>query len=205
MSKSTLDRASEWLLGPAQPAQTAPEAEQDPQSLYGNAFLGGLFDFGEDDGGAAIREMVAETRADIGARVALDELLTTEEGVDGKANVTPEEYEEMVALYADISRGKTNLKIDTSGMSDEEAEAFRSGTMADMAKLMQTKSGRALFDELAHNEDGRTVTLRGASDPDAPSTSPLWKGREFAHLDVEEQWEQNAALERGEQLDSRIQ
>lgn len=201
--KSYLGHATEWL-GVSAPTTQVPDPEQDAQALYGNAFVGGLFDQGEDDGGAAFRELVEEASANVAARVELQKKLTTEAGVDGKAQVSPEEFEETVELYSDIRRGKTNLQIDTTGMTAAQAAAFTNGTMDDMATLMQTKSGREMIESIARNDDGRKVVLGQAEDPNAPKTSPLWQGRRHADLDVQEQWELDGALRGGNELDSRV-
>lgn len=63
--------------------------------------------------------------------------------------VTADEYEDIVRQYSDIRLGRTDIDIDTDGLSEEDAAAFRSGTMSDIADILQTSSGRQLVDSLA--------------------------------------------------------
>ena len=55
-------------------------------------------------------------------------------------------------MYSDIRMGKTNIEIG-GGLSGEELEAFKNGTMEDMARILQTKSGRELLKHTMHAED----------------------------------------------------
>lgn len=118
----------------------------------------------------------------------------------GKASVSQEEYDEIVALYSDIRRGKTQLKLDTAGLSEEDAAAFRQGTMGDLASMMQTPSGRALLAELAHGNNGHTTTLgHTAEDPDNEASLP---GLDMN--DVDDRWKLHNALHGGGGANSRV-
>lgn len=64
--------------------------------------------------------------------------------------VTQAEYDRIVREYSEIRLGRTDLQIDTSGLSEADAAAFRDGTMSDIADIMQTESGRGLIGSLAH-------------------------------------------------------
>lgn len=83
--------------------------------------------------------------------------------------MTQAEYERMCNTYSDIRRGEANLRLDTAGMTAQQATAFQSSTMNDIASMLQTGSGRDLVEALAHeagpNGAAHTTTIRGIADP----------------------------------------
>ena len=204
-----MDKASELIAGESQPPAATPAATLDPQAQYGNAAVLGFLGLGEDeDDKKWMREMFEETRDAINEQIAAEKLKEKlhvgEDAVEGKANVSQEEFDRMVKLHSDIRAGKTHFKFDTGNLEADDAVAFKNRTMDDMAKMMQTPSGRALLSELARDEDGHPVILNHASDANAPTTSPLYKGRTYDYLDAQEREEQAAALERDDPTGSYI-
>lgn len=204
--------ASSFLLQSAEPAvqpAVAPR-ELDAQDLFGNAFLASSLFGGQDEEGSALRDLVQQTREAIEHEIVADQLrdkLHVGEGAqEGQASVSQEEFDEMVQLYSDIRKGKTQLQWDTSsfGKDKDAAEAFKNGTMEDLSKIMQTPSGRAMLKELAHNERGTKVRLGPSDDPNAPGTSPLHGGRTFDQLDTEERWALDRAIREGKPLDTAV-
>lgn len=93
------------------------------------------------------------------ARSALaDKFKLTDDATPGARNgneVSPEEFDRIAGMYADISNGHSDFKFDTAGMSKEEAAKFKTGTMDDMAKIMQTESGRELLGHLAYDANDK--------------------------------------------------
>jgi hypothetical protein len=82
--------------------------------------------------------------------------------------VSQAEFNRIAILYSDLRMGDTNVKWGTSGMSEDDAAAFKSGTMDDIADILTTTQGRELMDQLAYQEvDGRdlTTTLGRAANP----------------------------------------
>ena len=81
--------------------------------------------------------------------------------------VTETEFQDRIArTYSDIRLGRADLKID--GSSSKDPEQFQEDMMDDVGDIMQTKSGRAMVNELAYNTNGvdergrpihRTTTL----------------------------------------------
>jgi hypothetical protein len=200
------------VIGEEPEQAVSPAQTPDAQALYGNSFLAcNLFGGSGEEDKAALRQMVEEVREGVDRQMAEDELrekLHVGEGAaDGQAAVSQEEFDEMAALYSDIRRGKTDIQFDLSRFGDnkEAAEAFKNGTMADLSSIMQTPSGRAMLKELAHSENGTKVTLGKANDPDHPETSPLYKGRTFEQLDMDERWAQKAELDQNKPVSSRIE
>jgi len=83
--------------------------------------------------------------------------------------VSPDEFERMSHMYADIMGGRSDLKIGgtmddgskyapATRLDDKELEKFRSGALGDIATLMQTESGRELLEKLAYTGDKHHVT-----------------------------------------------
>lgn len=72
--------------------------------------------------------------------------------------VTPEQYEKVVKLMADIELGRTNIVLETHGM---DTLGKRDAMRGDLADIMQTDSGRALLGELAHRKDGHHTFING--------------------------------------------
>jgi hypothetical protein len=148
------------------PAEQALPVQADAQGLWGNSFLGSWFGGGDQQPLAAkagLGELVEAEVDELKARQELADKFDTENplGSPGKAAVTPEQFDEIVKTYSEIRRGKTNLTFDTSGMTPEQAAAFESGSMQDIAKLMQTESGRQMLSELAYNDKGLKTTIGG--------------------------------------------
>lgn len=91
-------------------------------------------------------------------------------GPRNQNQVTQAEYEEIARTYSDIRLGRSDLKLDTAGLSEEDAAAFRAGTMSDIGNLLQTQSGRGLVRSLAYaplQADGtshRTTTISRRND-----------------------------------------
>lgn len=91
-------------------------------------------------------------------------------GPRNQNQVTQAEFEEIARTYSDIRMGRSDLQLDTAGLSDADAEAFRSSTMGDIGNLLQTESGRGLVRSLAYaplQADGsshRTTTISRRND-----------------------------------------
>lgn len=91
-------------------------------------------------------------------------------GPRNQNQVTQAEFEEIARTYSDIRLGRSDLKLDTAGLSEEDAAAFRAGTMSDIGNLLQTQSGRGLVRSLAYaplQADGtsrRTTTISRRND-----------------------------------------
>jgi hypothetical protein len=65
--------------------------------------------------------------------------------------VSQQEYQDLCRNYSDIRMGRGDLTIDTAGLGDEQAEAYRSGVMTDIASMLQTQSGRGEIAGLSNN------------------------------------------------------
>lgn len=87
--------------------------------------------------------------------------------------VTAEEYAEITETFADIYRGRSDIQIDDS-LPAERRDAFKMGVMNDLARVMQTPSGRELVDSL-HRAPSRgflkgdrktTITQHGGGNGD---------------------------------------
>lgn len=79
--------------------------------------------------------------------------------------VTQEEFQKAARMYSDIRLGRGDLVFDTGGLSDEDAKAFRDGTMNDIGNILQTPSGRELISRLSDQKDDYTTKLTKAPDP----------------------------------------
>lgn len=138
----------------------APAREPDQQDLYGNAFLGGLFG-GDSEKSDSLKPWMADVLSGAHRQVTAMQLrekfATGDEPEEGKAWVDEEEFEAIVALHSDIALGRTQLQIE----GDSE---HRVAVLEDMAKMMQTRTGRELLDVLAHDprHDHRIVQEEGA-------------------------------------------
>lgn len=160
--------------------------------------------FGADEAPRVARKGIADAAGQIDRKMAAEELkdrFHVGEGEEqGKATVSQEEYDKLVNLYSDIRMGKTQIDLDTTGMSEKDAAAFRSGTMGDMASLLQTPSGRALLDDLAHGNNGHRTTLGGtAGKPDTKASLP---GLDMG--DIDDRWKLDRALHDHCGADSRV-
>jgi hypothetical protein len=96
-------------------------------------------------------------------------IVENEADVDGNA-VTQEQFEQIVANYSDIRMGKTNIQFG-SGAEGQSAEEFKGLAMKDLARMMQTKSGRELLDHAMHatDKDGKALktTIQHGEEPEA--------------------------------------
>lgn len=163
----------------AQAAQAPDQA--DHQALYGNAFLGQtLGDLTGDLTGeqalvarSGLKDSIGRAADQVAARAELEGLFDTQNAAptDGRAFVSDDELDEMVELYSDIRLGNTHLKLDTEGMDEKTAEAFKAGAMGDVAKLMQTESGRNMLRELAYNDKGIDTSIGRQFGDKGPETN----------------------------------
>jgi hypothetical protein len=75
--------------------------------------------------------------------------------------ITKEKYAEMCGQYADISSGKSDIKLNTAGMTADQEAEFRKNAMNDIANIMQTEGGRemlgALNDNVVRDKDGKPI------------------------------------------------
>lgn len=114
---------------------------------------------------------------------ALDGRFIVEEEVEGDRapnSITEEEYREMVALYAGVAGGESDLVLGSSLGDDEQ---FRRRTLGDIASILQSPSGRDLLRQLHDNverdeagnpiSEPRTTTLSEAGRPSGAQTLPL--------------------------------
>jgi NleD-like pathogen effector protein (putative zinc metallopeptidase) len=104
-------------------------------------------------------------------------------GKDRKQNqLSPEEMKRITKLYADIKNGRSDLKVaGPDGNDPQKSEEARAKGLKDIARILQTESGRGLVTALANNKDGRgqhhTTTLHSESDVnDRTSTETDAKG-----------------------------
>lgn len=167
------------IVGEQAPETAPPAPTADDQTLYGNAFVGEML--GGQEPLVARKGIgdIARSSADqVHARVELEGKFDTENplGSEGRAAISDEELDEMVELYSDIRLGNTNLKLDTSGMNEEDAAKFRAGAMGDVAKLMQTESGRRMLRDLAHNEKGIQTSIGKSPGTEGPETDAYLEG-----------------------------
>lgn len=190
------------------------------QDLFGNGFLASqlgesvsaapsMFSFfglfGDEVEAPRAKKGIGEAARTLADRAAAAEELKAkfhvgEGSEEGKAGVSEEEYARIVALYSDIRMGKTQLKLDTSGLDEDAAKAFRDGTMGDLSTMMQTESGRQLLDELAHGNKGHQTTI-GATKGD-PDTGAWLPGLDMG--DVDDRWKLHHALHDGSGANSSV-
>ena len=78
--------------------------------------------------------------------------------------VTPEEYDRIVRTYSDIRLGRSDIDLNTAGMSDADAARFRGETMGDIGNILQTESGRALINDVAYQRDDHRTTINLRTD-----------------------------------------
>jgi len=78
--------------------------------------------------------------------------------------VSPEEFRRIAHTYSDIRMDRSDIGLDTAGMSPEDAARFRGETMGDIGNLMQTESGRELINGLAYQPDDHTTTINLRTD-----------------------------------------
>jgi hypothetical protein len=78
--------------------------------------------------------------------------------------VSQEQYRDIARQWSDIRLGRSDIKLDTAGMNDADASAFREATMSDIADLMQTRTGRGMIGELGNQRDDHTTTIHRRAD-----------------------------------------
>jgi Effector protein len=195
----------------------SPLASGTPSVAASTSLFGGLFGGNEDKGNADVAKKAIEQLADSKARVANAQKLAGlfPDNADPYAPnaVSQEQFEEIVALYTDIERGKTDLKFDIKGDTDEERQALKAAAMGDIAKMMQTESGRAMLESMAHNEkstdkDRRTTTLELSNgDPSKAHSGVEGMGLRGGYVEEDQQHDrdQMKKLNDGTGFDSRIQ
>ncbi len=125
------------IFGPLMPST---EGLDDLQRIYEEEGFSGLM----DPEGACDR-MAAREELSSRFQVVADDF----QGPRAGNQVTQDQYDEIVRQYSDIRLGRTDLQIDTAGLSEDDARAFRDGTMNDIADILQTESGRGLIGSLA--------------------------------------------------------
>jgi hypothetical protein len=79
------------------------------------------------------------------------------------SQVTEVEFERIARLYSDIRLGRTHLHVDSTSFDAGEERAaahYRRNLMGQLGRILQTGTGRALVDELAHNEHGHDVNFQ---------------------------------------------
>lgn len=152
------DSATSWL---GNKWEGAKQWAGDMVNGIGQEGLGGLMDYsGMMDRQAAQRELAGNFD------VVPDDFV----GPRNQNQVTQAEFEEIARTYSDIRLGRSDLQLDTTGLSEADAAAFRSGTMSDIGNLLQTESGRGLVRSLAYaptQADGtsrRTTTISRRND-----------------------------------------
>lgn len=164
-----------FAFSPAQQPQPQVEAaplveglDLDPQMALqsaggGNSWLASLLGLGQKEEAPAVDGATAQqTAEDAADKAAMEEaraalagkLSVVGDDVTGprtSAQVSPEQFEQLARMYADIQQGKTLLQLDTEGLDNKSAEAFKKGAMGDLATMMMTDSGRELLEKLAYD------------------------------------------------------
>jgi hypothetical protein len=74
--------------------------------------------------------------------------------------VTPEEFEAISRTYAQIMLGQGHLKLDATGLEGEAGAEHQQKMLADLASILQTKSGRALVSGLVAGPNGHDTVLK---------------------------------------------
>ena len=81
------------------------------------------------------------------------------DGPSAENTVTPEQFQQIARQYSDIRMGRTDIQLNTDGLSEGDATAYRRDTMHDLASIMQTNGGRQLIQGLSHNDKHHTTTI----------------------------------------------
>lgn len=124
----------------------------------------GLFDHGESGMGDVVKENRKELQEHFALESAKDQLkgkFQVGEGTGPNA-VSPEEFEQIAKLYGGIRDGKSDIKLDTSGVDKDNRADVRQKALDDMSTMLTTPAGRKLLGDLANNE---------AVDPNDPTKS----------------------------------
>jgi hypothetical protein len=136
--------------------------------------IGGIFDYG----GMMDRQNAQdELRSRFDVRSAEDMPLFSLAG----NVVSDDQYQDIARQWSDIRLGRSDIKIDTSGMTDAEATTFQGDTMSDLADMMQTRSGRGMLGALGNQKDDHSTTItrrtdnqNASADAADPSKRGLW-------------------------------
>ncbi len=133
---------------------------------------------------------VAEAARMAAARAALADKFKVGAGGDAPNAVSPEEFEKIAKLYADINAGRTNFSFDKGQLGEwTPPEDFQGQVMGDLATMMQAKAGRDLLTSLAYGESegdakdklDREIKLVYHNDAGkAHETSKRWDGEKYA-------------------------
>lgn len=105
-------------------------------------------------------------------------------GAVGQNAVSQEEFQEIARTYSDIRMGRSNLQLNTEGMSPEDAHDFRERTMQDVGDILQTDSGRGLIGDLsegaleADGEHHRVTRIGRAADVNSAAGGGRWNDEE---------------------------
>ena len=134
----------------------------------GNSWLANLLGFGKKPEAPAVETAAVDpaveadkaAMTDARAKLADKFQVVGDDFAGPRASnqLSPEEFEQMARMYADIGQGKTLLQVDTEGLNKDDAEAFKSGAMGDISTLMQTQSGRELIEKLAYDNKSQDGT-----------------------------------------------
>lgn len=158
------DSAKSWA---GDKLDSAKQFGSDLWNGLGQEGFGGLFDpVGMMDRQAAQRELA--DRFD----VVPDDFV----GPRLPNQVTQAEFEKVAHTYSDIRLGRSDVEFNTEGLSEEEAAAFRSGSMNDLASIMQTEHGRQLVSDLAYNQKDHKTTLSPLFQKDSAGNYDPTKG-----------------------------
>ncbi|MCB9793365.1 MAG: hypothetical protein H6741_11650 [Alphaproteobacteria bacterium] len=156
-------------LGEEGPAQAPDAGVMGAQNTLGNAALASLLpgiqapvQQGMDFAGELFeREGVGALTDPVGAadRLRASEELSDRFDVVGDDFVGPrmqnqlsqEEYDEVVRMYSDVRLGRGDLTLDSSEMGEAQSQAFQDAAMGDIARLLQTESGREMIRQMSNN------------------------------------------------------
>jgi hypothetical protein len=129
---------------------------------------------------ADMRPMIEQAAARTMLADKLEVVPDEQAGLRLPNQVSPEEFERMSHMYADIMGDRSDLHIGrtmddgsqrapATRLDEKEYQKFRSGALGDIATMMQTESGRELLERLAYTGDKHHVTtIDPASDKRRP-------------------------------------
>lgn len=158
MRAPVTDRDSSAPLSLLPPTNAPASLDQGPAGLFGMQSLIGNAGV-QDAMRGCIKtppklDPIAEDRA-LAAKELSDRFTIVDDDFEGERlpnQVTQAEYEKLTAVYSDIRLGRGDLTIDGSKYSSEEdAAAYKTGVLGDIASLLQTESGRQLVYALHDN------------------------------------------------------
>ena len=140
----------------AAPPGGSPMATGTPTPEAANALFGGLFGGTDPAIGEAVKAQREAMQVDAAKEKLKDKFNVSKEGGEGMNDVTPEQFDKLAKLYNNIEKGNTDIKFDTSAFGkDKDAAGNAKGmAMEDIAKMMQTPSGRKMLEGLADNQSG---------------------------------------------------